>query len=78
MTDKYICSKCGTAIELIYKGLHIPSCCGMEMDPIHPKTGDSSKEKHVPYIEKVSGGILIKVGKESAHPMTNDHYIVFI
>lgn len=75
--SKYICSQCGTLVDVLYKG-SIPVCCGVEMKPVEAKTEDYVKEKHVPYIEKVDGGVLVKVGKETAHPMTDDHYIVFI
>ena len=78
MTQKYVCAKCGTAVELIYKGGCTPSCCGEPMQLMEPKTEDFVKEKHVPYIEKQDGGFLVKVGKETAHPMAEDHYIVYI
>lgn len=78
MSQKYVCPKCGTAVELLYKGGCIPSCCGSVMEAVEPKTEDFVKEKHVPYIEKADGGVLVKVGKETAHPMTEEHYIVFI
>ena len=42
------------------------------------KTEDASKEKHVPYIEKKDGGFLVKVGKETAHPMSEEHQIMFV
>lgn len=76
--SKYICPQCGTLIDLLYKGGCIPTCCGVEMKPVESKTEDFVKEKHVPYIERVDGGVLIKVGKETPHPMVEDHYIVFI
>lgn len=78
MSNVYVCPKCGTTIELLYKGGCIPSCCGEQMKPAEVKTEDFVKEKHVPYIEKVDGGVLVKVGKETAHPMTDEHYIVYI
>ncbi len=78
MSQKYVCPKCGTAVELLYKGGCIPSCCGAPMEAVAAKTGDPVKEKHVPYIEKTDGGVLVKVGKEAAHPMTEEHYIVMI
>jgi superoxide reductase len=43
-----------------------------------PQTADFATEKHVPYIEKAEGGVLVKVGKETPHPMTAEHYIVYI
>ena len=78
MSRTYVCAKCGTTIDLVYKGGCIPSCCGTPMEPVEAKTEDFVKEKHVPYIEKVDGGVLVKVGKETAHPMAEDHYIVYI
>ena len=48
------------------------------MQLMEAKTEDFVKEKHVPYIEKQDGGFLVKVGKETAHPMADDHYIVYI
>ena len=48
------------------------------MEAVTAKTEDFVKEKHVPYIEKVDGGVLVKVGKEVPHPMAEDHYIVYI
>ncbi len=78
MATKYVCEKCGTVVELLYKGGAVSSCCGEEMKPAEVKTEDFVKEKHVPYIERQDGGVLVKVGKETAHPMTEEHYIVFI
>lgn len=78
MATKYICEKCGTVVELLYNGGGIPSCCGEPMKPAEVKTEDFVKEKHVPYIGRQDGGVLVKIGKEAAHPMTEEHYIVFI
>ena len=72
MSQKYVCAKCGTAVELLYKGGCIPSCCGEPMQLMEAKTEDFVKEKHVPYIEKQDGGFLVKVGKETAHFFKTD------
>jgi superoxide reductase len=40
-------------------------------------TVDAAKEKHVPVIEKVEGGVKVKVG-DVAHPMEDKHYIEWI
>lgn len=42
------------------------------------KTGDVNTEKHVPFIQEVSNGYLVKVGKPADHPMTEEHYITEI
>jgi superoxide reductase len=40
-------------------------------------TVDAAKEKHVPVIEKIDGGVKVKVGSV-AHPMEEKHYIEWI
>ena len=45
---------------------------------LEAKTADMSTEKHVPYVERVDGKYVVKVGKEQKHPMEENHYIVFI
>ena len=40
-------------------------------------TVDAAKEKHVPVIEKVDGGVKVKVGSVS-HPMEESHYIEWV
>jgi superoxide reductase len=37
-------------------------------------TFSAAKEKHVPVIEKITGGVLVKVGSVE-HPMIDTHYI---
>ncbi|MDR3206247.1 MAG: desulfoferrodoxin [Candidatus Methanoplasma sp.] len=75
----YQCPECKNIIEVSYpNGGPAPSCCGNELEAIAPRTADASSEKHVPYIEKAAGGVIVKVGKDAAHPMTPEHYIVYI
>jgi superoxide reductase len=40
-------------------------------------TVDAAKEKHVPVVEKIEGGVKVKVG-DVAHPMEEKHYIEWI
>jgi superoxide reductase len=47
------------------------------MDKLEAGTKDASLEKHVPVVEAVDGGIMVKVGSV-AHPMEEKHYIRFI
>ncbi|MDN5357577.1 MAG: superoxide reductase [Candidatus Methanomethylophilaceae archaeon] len=74
----YHCKKCGNYVEVLYEGNGSLSCCGQEMELVEVKSADFALEKHVPYIEKRDGGVLVKVGKETAHPMIPEHYIVHI
>jgi superoxide reductase len=48
------------------------------MELLQAKTEDSSVEKHVPYIEKTADDVLVKVGQNQDHPMTDEHYIEWI
>ena len=41
------------------------------------QAADWKKEKHVPVIEKIAGGVKVKVGSV-AHPMEEKHYIEWI
>jgi superoxide reductase len=40
-------------------------------------TVDAVREKHVPVIESIEGGVRVKVGSDP-HPMEDDHYIEWI
>lgn len=74
----YVCPVCGNIIESEYATKAQVMCCGQPMKMLEPKTADYATEKHVPYIERVDGGVIVRVGKEAAHPMELEHYIVFI
>ncbi|MDY0294062.1 MAG: desulfoferrodoxin [Candidatus Methanomethylophilaceae archaeon] len=77
-TALYYCKHCGNIVEMEFEGGGKLVCCGEEMQLLTVNTADYATEKHVPYVEWVDGGVLVKVGKEVAHPMVDDHYIVFI
>ncbi|MFA6799805.1 MAG: desulfoferrodoxin [Candidatus Methanomethylophilaceae archaeon] len=74
----YHCKKCGNYVEVLYAGKGALSCCDEVMELVEIRSADFALEKHVPYIEKKDGGVLVKIGKETAHPMTPEHYIVYI
>lgn len=76
--EVYLCLNCGNIAEIDYAGGANLVCCGQPMKLLQEKTADFATEKHVPYVERVDGGVLVKVGKETAHPMDMDHYIVMI
>ena len=73
----YKCNSCGNIVEVIHAGAGELVCCGKPMDLLAENTTDAALEKHVPVIEKVDGGIRVKVGSV-AHPMQEDHYIEWI
>lgn len=47
------------------------------MNELIPNTTDAAREKHVPVIVKEGNKVTVKVG-ELAHPMTPEHYILFV
>jgi superoxide reductase len=73
----YKCEVCGNIVEVLHAGGGELVCCGAPMKLMTENTVDAAKEKHVPVIEKVEGGYLVKVGGV-AHPMEEKHYIEWI
>jgi superoxide reductase len=73
----YKCAVCGIIAEILHAGGGNMSCCGAPMEPLKENNVDAAKEKHVPVLEKVDGGVKVSVGSV-AHPMTADHYIEWI
>ncbi len=73
----YKCSVCGNIVEVIHAGGGELVCCGKPMELLVENTTDAAQEKHVPVIEKIDGGVKVKVGSV-AHPMEEKHYIEWI
>ncbi len=71
------CELCGNIVEVLHGGEGELVCCGKSMVAMTENTVDAAKEKHVPVIEKVDGGVKVKVG-EVSHPMEEKHYIQWI
>lgn len=78
LREIYYCEKCGNVVEILNEGAPALVCCGEPMVKLEAKSEDSSVEKHVPFMEEKDGGILVQVGKNTAHPMLEKHYIKFI
>jgi len=74
----YKCEICGNIVEVLHSGIGELVCCGQPMKLMEEKREDSSVEKHVPYIEETENGIIVKVGQNQEHPMTEEHYIEWI
>lgn len=75
--EVYRCLVCGNIVEVLHAGQGELVCCGEPMKLQIANTTDASYEKHVPVVEKVSGGFKVKVGS-AAHPMVPEHYIEWI
>ena len=73
----YKCSKCGNIVQVLHAEKPPVMCCGKSMEKLVANTVDAAQEKHVPVIEKIDGGYLVKVGSV-AHPMTPEHQISWI
>lgn len=73
----YKCEVCGNIVEVLHNGGGTLTCCGQPMKLIEENAVDATVEKHVPVIEEIDGGVLIKVGS-TEHPMLSDHYIEWI
>lgn len=71
------CAICGNIVEMLHHGGGTLVCCGEPMKLLVELTADSSLEKHVPLIERVEGGYLVKVGSVP-HPMIENHFIEWI
>jgi len=72
--EVYKCELCGNMVEVLHGGEGELVCCGEAMVLLKENTVDAAKEKHVPVVEKVDGGVKVKVG-DVAHPMEEKHYI---
>jgi superoxide reductase len=75
--EVYKCMACGNIVEVVHGGDGELVCCGEPMKKLVAKSADEGKEKHVPVIEKLDGGIKVTVGSV-AHPMEEKHYIEWI
>ena len=73
----YKCEACGNIVEVVHGGEGELVCCGEAMQKMVENTVDAAKEKHVPVIVTVEGGVKVKVG-DVAHPMEEKHYIEWI
>jgi len=73
----YKCEVCGNIVEVLHSGKGELVCCGQPMKLMQENTVDASQEKHLPVMEKVEGGIKVKVGSVP-HPMEEKHYIEWI
>lgn len=75
--DVYKCNICGHIVEVLQEGGGELVCCGKPMQHMTENTVDAAKEKHVPVIEKIDGGVKVMVGSVS-HPMEDKHHIQWI
>ena len=75
--EVYKCPICGIVVDVLHGGGGTLVCCGKPMLMLQENSDDASEEKHVPVVERVGAGVLVKVGSVP-HPMDEDHYIEWI
>ena len=73
----YKCNVCGNIVEILDVGEGELVCCDEPMELQAEHSVDEGKEKHVPVIEKIDGGVKVTVGSV-AHPMDDKHWIEWI
>ncbi len=73
----YRCGECGATVEVLRGGGGTLVCCGKPMKLYTENTTDAAREKHVPVVERVEGGIQVRVGSVP-HPMLAEHWIEWI
>lgn len=73
----YKCPICGNmAVMLEHSGVN-PVCCRKPMQMLLANKQEASFEKHIPVVTQLDRDVSIKIG-EDAHPMTEDHSILWI
>ena len=76
--DIFRCKHCGLQVEVTAaSAVDAPVCCGEKMVLQIANTTEAAQEKHIPVVETLDNGILVKVGSV-AHPMTEEHFIEWI
>ncbi|MEW6379985.1 MAG: desulfoferrodoxin [bacterium] len=74
----YKCLICGNVVSVLDAGRGELVCCGKPMSLFEEKTAEQEgREKHVPLLEPIDGGIKVTVGSV-LHPMEEKHYIELI
>ena len=77
--DLYKCEICGNIVEIVVSGGGEIICCGKPMTKLETQYNEETQmEKHVPvFLKNGNNETEIRVG-EVLHPMTDEHYIMFI
>ena len=74
----YKCEACGNIVEILHEGEGELVCCNKPMILMEEQIKDAAIEKHVPYIQRTTDGILVKIGQNQDHPMQDGHFIEWI
>jgi superoxide reductase len=77
MLELFSCPTCSKMILVVQDGDGTLVCCGKPMVKLEEKSLEAGKEKHLPVIAKIPGGIRVSVGS-IPHPMEKEHFIQWI
>ncbi|MDD4003904.1 MAG: desulfoferrodoxin [Elusimicrobiaceae bacterium] len=77
LNELYRCGVCGNIVQVTHVGGGQLVCCGKPMDLLAENTVEAAHEKHIPVLEKIETGFIVRVG-EVAHPMEEKHFIEWI
>ncbi|MBP5181675.1 MAG: desulfoferrodoxin [Lentisphaeria bacterium] len=74
------CASCGLVAEVLSNRgcTQCAVCCSEPMEVLEAKSADTKVEKHVPFPVEGEKGVVVKVGENTPHPMTEAHYIEWI
>lgn len=72
------CPVCGNVVVKFVDSGVVPYCCGGEMVELVPGSTDGKQEYHLPVVERIDEwNVRVLIGAQP-HPMTEEHYIMFI
>lgn len=74
------CASCGLTVETVSDQgcTQCVVCCTEPMEELEAKTADTKVEKHVPFPVEGENGLIVKIGENVLHPMTEAHHIEWI
>lgn len=73
----YLCKHCGNLVGMINSSGVSIVCCGDKMTELVPNTSDGATEKHVPVVSVSGNTVTVDIGS-APHPMTEEHYIMWV
>ncbi len=76
-TRFYVCEHCGNIVGMIHSSGVPLMCCGQKMKKLEAGVTEASQEKHIP-VATVSGNTVKVTVGSVAHPMTEEHSILWV
>ena len=76
-TKFFICKHCKNLVGVINDAGVPMMCCGQAMTRLEPGAIDASAEKHIPVVKVDGDKVMVEIGSV-AHPMTEEHSILWV